>query len=114
VVAGAAAGPLAGARVHPRVSAPPSSGSVTVPLGPVPHTDERWRSDECSTRPAHPHGAHQGNSGGGDGGGKPQVGPLRFRTLILDLGLVLGFDLALFRFEIDSFGHFFSQTRSTT
>jgi hypothetical protein len=31
VVAGVAAGPLAGARGHPRVSAPPSSGSVTVP-----------------------------------------------------------------------------------
>jgi hypothetical protein len=31
VVAGAAAGPLAGARIHPRVSAPLSSGSVTVP-----------------------------------------------------------------------------------
>jgi hypothetical protein len=32
VVAGAAANPLAGARVHPRVSAPPLSGSVTVAL----------------------------------------------------------------------------------
>jgi hypothetical protein len=31
-VVGADAGPLAGARVHPRVSAPPSSGSVTVPV----------------------------------------------------------------------------------
>jgi hypothetical protein len=82
--------------------------------GPVPHADERWRSDERSTRPVHPHSVHQGNAGGGDGGGKPQVGPLRCRTLILDLGLGLGFDLALFRFEIDSFGHVFSQTRSTT
>jgi hypothetical protein len=32
MVAGAAAGPLAGARVHPRVSAPPSSGSVMAPV----------------------------------------------------------------------------------
>jgi hypothetical protein len=31
-VVGADAGPLAGARVHPRVSAPPSSSSVTVPV----------------------------------------------------------------------------------
>jgi hypothetical protein len=31
-VAGAAAGPLAGARVRPRVSAPPSSGSVMAPV----------------------------------------------------------------------------------
>jgi hypothetical protein len=31
-VVGAAAGPLADACVHPRVSAPPSSGSVTVPV----------------------------------------------------------------------------------
>jgi hypothetical protein len=31
MVAGAAAGPLAGACVHPRVSAPPSSGSVMAP-----------------------------------------------------------------------------------
>jgi hypothetical protein len=30
---------------------------------------------------------HQGDTGGGDGGGKPQVGPLRRHSLILDLGL---------------------------
>jgi hypothetical protein len=28
----AVAGPFAGARVHPRVSAPPSNGSVAVPF----------------------------------------------------------------------------------
>jgi hypothetical protein len=31
-MAGAATGPLAGARVHPRVSASPSSGSVVDPM----------------------------------------------------------------------------------
>jgi hypothetical protein len=36
---GAVAGPFAGARVHPRVSAPPSNGSVAVPF--VPRTTAR-------------------------------------------------------------------------
>ncbi|TKW02645.1 hypothetical protein SEVIR_8G253566v4 [Setaria viridis] len=34
---GAAAGPFAGARAHPRVSAAPSNGLATVPLDP--HSD---------------------------------------------------------------------------
>jgi hypothetical protein len=70
--------------------------------GPVPHADERWRSDERSTRPVHPHSAHQGNAGGGDGSGKPQVGPFAAELLVLDLGLGLLFLCCLlFRFEID-------------
>jgi hypothetical protein len=96
VVASAAAD----AHVHLRVSAPPSSGSVTVPLGLVPHSGERRRSGEQSTCLVCPHSAHQGDAGGGGGGGKPQVGPLRRRSLILDLGLGLLFQFDL---EIDSF-----------
>ena len=37
-------GPLIGARAHPRVSAPPSSGLVVTPLTPKPDVEAaRWR-----------------------------------------------------------------------
>jgi hypothetical protein len=70
MVAGAAAGPLAGARVHPRVSAPPSSGSVMAPVA-LSLTPTSGGGPTSATRPVHPHGAHQGNAGGGDGKVRP-------------------------------------------
>jgi hypothetical protein len=84
-VIGTAADRLAGARVHPRVSALPSSGSVTAPLDPVPHTIqavEVWRTHGSSClSPAHAKGIASG--GGGDGEMGPAVGPPSIRPVPL-------------------------------
>jgi hypothetical protein len=68
----------------------------------------RWRrSGEHTDRPVRPRGAHQGDTGGGDDSGKPQVGPLGRCPLILDLGLGLGFFFALLRFDSRSISRSF-------
>jgi hypothetical protein len=84
---GAATVPLADARVHPRVSAPPSSGSVVVPLAQT----ARWRrADECMARPVCPLGARLCDAG--DGGGGAEVRPkCRHPPALFDLDLGLGF-----------------------
>ncbi|GJN40094.1 hypothetical protein PR202_gb29262 [Eleusine coracana subsp. coracana] len=40
---GAAGAPFVNVRVHPRVSAPPSNGTVTVPFSPKPDAETAWR-----------------------------------------------------------------------
>jgi hypothetical protein len=54
-----------------RESALPSSGFFAARRASVPHTGERRRSGEHSTRPVHSHSMHQGNTGSGGGKVRP-------------------------------------------
>jgi hypothetical protein len=116
---GAAAGPLAGECV-------PHEGECTAVErmcdgASLAQTARRRRADERKARPVCPLSARlcdAGDGGGSGGGGRSHGRSFSPGPLLLyfsDLGLGFRFQLCTVkRFEIDSFGHFFSQTRSTT
>ena len=78
----AAASPLAGARAHREVDAPPSSGLVVVPFTAEP---EAWPRGGVTTTVGGvplPRVASSAMAGGGDGAGDPQVGENPFQSVL--------------------------------
>jgi hypothetical protein len=78
MVAGAAGSPLVGTRVHPRVSAAPSSGSMVVPVALFLALRCNKGSDEHAARRVCLRGAHLSDAGGGDDGTLGLRRPLPF------------------------------------